>query len=82
MTSNQYARATTTPPTPVIVSTTGTPSGDETLNIPALGAANSGALTRAIRVFPYPELPAYNADGNVDDPTSFVGKVSTALQHE
>jgi hypothetical protein len=26
------------------------------------------------------ELPAYNGYGNVDDPTSFVGKVSTALQ--
>ena len=82
LTSNQYAAATgpPTPSTPVVVSTTGTPTGDETLSIPALGAASSTALTRAIRIFPYPELPAYNGYGNVDDPASFVGKVSTALQ--
>ncbi|HUA05376.1 MAG TPA: tannase/feruloyl esterase family alpha/beta hydrolase [Solirubrobacteraceae bacterium] len=82
MTANQYA-APTTPPapsTPVVTSTTGTPTGDETLSIPALGAANAGSLTRAIRIFPYPELPAYNGYGNVDDPASFYGQVSTALQ--
>jgi hypothetical protein len=68
------------PSTPVIVRTTGTPTGDETLNIPAPAAANAGTLTRSIRIFPYPELPAYNGYGNVDDGSSFVGRVSTALQ--
>jgi len=82
LTANQYAAPATppTPATPVVESTTGTPTGDETLNIPSLGAANAGALTRAIRVFPYPELPAYNGYGNVNDPSSFVGQVSPALQ--
>jgi hypothetical protein len=81
LTANPYAAAgPPTPSTPVVESTTGTPTGDESLNIPSLGAANSGTLTRAIRIFAYPELPANNGYGNVDDPTSFVGKVSTALQ--
>jgi hypothetical protein len=85
LTSNQYAAATGPPgppasSTPIVTSTTGTPTGDETLSIPALGAASTTALTRSIRIFPYPELPAYNGYGNVDDASSFVGKVSTALQ--
>jgi hypothetical protein len=82
ITANQYAAASgpPAPSTPVVISTTGTPTGDETLSIPALGAASTTALTRSIRIFPYPELPAYNGYGNVEDGSSFVGKVSTALQ--
>jgi hypothetical protein len=35
---------------------------------------------RSIRIFPYPELPAYNGYGNVNDASSYVGEVSAALQ--
>jgi Tannase and feruloyl esterase len=63
MTANQYAAAAglPAPSTPVTVSTTGTPTGDETLNIPALGAASTTALTRSIRIFPDPDLPVSGA---------------------
>jgi hypothetical protein len=33
-----------------------------------------------VPLFPYPELPAYNGRGNVDDASSYVPRVSRALQ--
>jgi len=35
---------------------------------------------RQLPLFPYPELPAYRGDGNVDDAASYVPRVSRALQ--
>jgi hypothetical protein len=37
-------------------------------------------VQRSIKLFPYPELPAYKGHGSVKTASSFVGKVSTALQ--
>jgi hypothetical protein len=45
-----------------------------------LGAPATTALVRQIKLFPYPELPAYNGYGDVDNAASYVGKVSKALQ--
>lgn len=60
------------------------PSGgsgsDLTDAIPDLGAAPSGTVVRSDTLFPYPELPAYKGYGNVDDASSYIGEVSTALQ--
>ena len=53
---------------------------DLTDAVPVLGAPASTAPVRSITLFPYPELPAYNGYGNVDDASSFYGKVSEALQ--
>lgn len=59
----------------------GAPStSDLTDAVPALGAPASTAAVRSIKLFPYPELPAYNGHGNVDDASSYVGRVSDALQ--
>ena len=35
---------------------------------------------RTLPLFPYPELPAYNGYGKVNDASSYVGRVSEALQ--
>jgi hypothetical protein len=53
---------------------------DLTDAIPVLGAPTAGTVVRSISVFPYPELPAYRGHGSVDDASSFIGEVSTALQ--
>jgi hypothetical protein len=59
----------------------GSPSAsDLTDAIPALGAPAAGKVLRSITLFPYPELPAYKGSGNVDDASSYVGQVSTALE--
>jgi len=56
------------------------PTTDLTDAIPALGAPAVGPVLRSIELFPYPELPAYKGHGSVDQASSFVGKVSKALQ--
>jgi hypothetical protein len=48
--------------------------------IPALGAPAATAVVRQITEYPYPELPSYKGHGNVDDASSYVGKVSRALE--
>jgi hypothetical protein len=58
----------------------GSGTTDLTDSIPDLGAPATGSVVRSDRLFPYPELPAYNGYGNVDDASSYVGKVSTALE--
>jgi hypothetical protein len=73
--ATQYAPAATTPPGPPPSSGT-----DLTDAVPALGASATTAVVRQIKLFPYPELPAYNGYGNVDDASSYVGRVSKALQ--
>ena len=55
-------------------------TSDLTDAIPELGAPASGSVIRSDRLFPYPELPAYNGYGNVDDAASYVGEVSQALE--
>jgi hypothetical protein len=55
-------------------------ASDLTDAIPALGASAIGKVLRSITLFPYPELPAYNGYGNVDDASSYIGEVSTALE--
>jgi hypothetical protein len=44
------------------------------------GGKGRAAVVRTINGYPYPELPAYKGYGNVDDASSYIGKVSTALQ--
>ena len=56
------------------------PTTDLTDAIPALGAPAVGPVLRSIELFPYPELPAYKGHGSVDKASSFVGKVSKALE--
>ena len=58
----------------------GTTTSDLTDAVPTLGAPSSTAAVRSINLYPYPELPAYTGHGSVDDASSYVGKVSTALQ--
>ena len=58
----------------------GSSSTDLTDAIPVLGAPPSGPVLRSIELFPYPELPAYSGHGSVDQASSFVGKVSKALE--
>lgn len=55
-------------------------SSDLTDAIPVLGARPSGPVLRSIKLFPYPELPAYTGHGSVKKASSFVGKVSAALR--
>ena len=55
-------------------------SSDLTDAVPVLGAPATTAVVRQIKLFPYPELPAYNGYGDVNDAASYVGKVSNALQ--
>jgi hypothetical protein len=35
---------------------------------------------RQLPLYPYPELPAYRGYGNVDDASSYMARVSRALQ--
>lgn len=59
----------------------GAPSAtDLTDAIPTLGAPGNYPVVRSIKLFPYPELPAYQGHGSVDKASSYVGKVSTALE--
>ena len=58
----------------------GSQTTDLTDAIPALGAPAVGPVLRSIELFPYPELPAYTGHGSVDQASSFVGKVSKALE--
>lgn len=55
-------------------------SSDLTDAIPVLGAPASTAVVRTLPLYPYPELPAYNGSGNVDEASSFHGQVSHALE--
>src|SRR5579875_177052 len=68
--ATQYAPATTAPSPP--------PSGSSDLTdvVPALGAPATTSVVRQVNLFPYPELPAYNGYGNVDEASSYAGKVS------
>jgi hypothetical protein len=73
--ATQYAPAPTTtgpPPAPS--------ASDLTDAVPVLGAPSATAEVRQLPLFPYPELPAYKGYGNVDDASSYVGRVSYALQ--
>jgi hypothetical protein len=56
------------------------PASDLTDAVPVLGAPATTAVVRQLPLFPYPELPAYRGYGNVDDASSYVGRVSWALQ--
>jgi hypothetical protein len=58
----------------------GSSSSDLTDAVPTLGTTATTAVVRSINVYPYPELPAYQGYGSVDDASSYTGKVSTALQ--
>jgi feruloyl esterase len=74
--ATQYAPASTTGgggPPPASAS-------DLTDAVPALGAPSATAAVRQLPLFPYPELPAYRGYGNVDDASSYVPRVSRALQ--
>jgi hypothetical protein len=77
--ATQYAPATGGPGGPG-----GGPGGGSTSDltdaVPTLGAPASTAAVRSINLYPYPELPAYNGYGNVNDASSYVGRVSSALQ--
>jgi len=72
--ATQYAPATTSPPAPAPSTT------DLTDAVPTLGAPSATATVRQLSLFPYPELPAYNGYGNVDQASSYVGRISPALQ--
>ena len=54
-------------------------SGSST-SIPALGTPSSGSVTRTISLYPYPEMPAYSGRGSVTAASSYVAKVSAAIQ--
>jgi len=56
------------------------PASDLTDAVPVLGAPAATAVVRQLPLYPYPELPAYSGYGNVDDASSYVGRVSWALQ--
>jgi hypothetical protein len=76
LTATQYAPAATTGgggPPPATTT-------DLTDAVPALGAASATAAVRQLPLYPYPELPAYKGWGNVDDVSSYVPKVSQAIQ--
>jgi len=55
-------------------------ASDLTDAVPVLGAPAATAQVRQLPLFPYPELPAYGGYGNVDDASSYVPRVSRALQ--
>ena len=58
----------------------GPSASDLTDVVPVLGAPATTAVVRSINIYPYPKLPAYRGHGNVDDASSYTGKVSAALQ--
>jgi Tannase and feruloyl esterase len=72
--ATEYAPSTTTGPGP------GGGGSDLTDAVPTLGAPATTAVVRTINLYPYPELPAYKGHGNVDDASSYTGRVSAALQ--
>jgi hypothetical protein len=71
--STQYATAAAPAPSPA-------PASDLTDAVPVLGAPAATAVVRQDKLYPYPELPAYNGHGNVNDASSYVGRVSLSLQ--
>ena len=75
LTATQYVAAATTGggPPPATAS-------DLTDVVPALGAPSATAKVRQLPLYPYPDLPAYQGYGNVDDAASYVPRVSPALQ--
>jgi hypothetical protein len=72
--ATQYAPAAPSGPPPAPGAT------DLTDVVPVLGAPAATAVVRQITEYPYPELPSYNGYGNIDDASSYVGKVSKALE--
>jgi hypothetical protein len=72
--ATQYAPAASSGPPPA------SSASDLTDAVPVLGAPSATAAVRQITLYPYPELPAYRGYGNVDDASSYVGKVSPALE--
>jgi feruloyl esterase len=58
----------------------GSSTSDLTDPVPTLGAPATTAVVRTINIYPYPDLPAYKGYGNVNDASSYIGEVSTALQ--
>ena len=72
--ATQYAPAGSSGPPPA------SSASDLTDAVPVLGAPSATAAVRQITLYPYPELPAYRGYGNVDDASSYVGKVSPALE--
>jgi feruloyl esterase len=56
------------------------PASDLTDAVPVLGAPATTAVVRQINLYPYPELPAYNGYGDVAAASSYMGRVSQALQ--
>jgi len=74
--ATQYAPSSTGPSGPPPAP----PASDLTDVVPALGQPSATAVMRQDKLYPYPELPAYNGYGNVDDASSYVGRVSRALQ--
>jgi Tannase and feruloyl esterase len=58
----------------------GTSTSDLTDAIASLGGAPAGTDIQSISIFPYPELPVYNGTGNVDQASSYSGKVSKAVE--
>jgi feruloyl esterase len=75
LTATQYAPAATTGGGPPPAAAT-----DLTDVVPALGAASATAEVRQLPLYPYPDLPAYKGHGNVDEASSYVPRVSWALQ--
>jgi hypothetical protein len=71
--ATQYAPAAATAPAPPAAS-------DLTDAVPVLGAPAATAAVRQLPLFPYPELPADKGYGNVGDASSYVSRVSYALQ--
>jgi hypothetical protein len=55
-------------------------TSDLTDAVPVLGAPAATAEVRQLPLFPYPDLPAYRGYGDVDDASSYVSRVSYALQ--
>jgi hypothetical protein len=72
--ATQYAPAASSGPPP------SSSASDLTDAVPVLGAPSATAAVRQITLYPYPELPAYQGYGNVDDASSYVGKVSPSLE--
>jgi feruloyl esterase len=72
--ATQYAATASSGPPP------SSSASDLTDAVPVLGASSATAAVRQITLYPYPELPAYRGYGNVDDASSYVGKVSAALE--
>ncbi|WP_300610401.1 tannase/feruloyl esterase family alpha/beta hydrolase [Trebonia sp.] len=72
--ATEYAPSTSSSPPP------SSPASDLTDAVPPLGGPATTAEVRQLPLFPYPELPAYKGYGNVGDASSYMGRVSQALQ--